>query len=417
MRLLCASNLHLGRRIAGLPGHVGLDPARLSASATWSRLADLAVSHRVDAVILAGDRIDRENPLFEPAGALQQGLGLLEREGIPVIAITGDHDASTLPRVAALLRSANLHVLDDDQPSIDIGPDGERVTVTIDPDTGSDRRRVVLLHASLTDGHAPDGTYAPIQAADIATSDTVLWVLGAQREPDVVVLDASTVIEPGAAWPMSPEEPGIHGAILVDLADADDGSVTCDIVPLAPVQFADIDLDLSGLDDLEAVESAVTEAVTAALDDALATDTTGSLAAVVCSAHLFGTTRWHAELPSLTEDLARTLAVQHNGVIATIGEMEIDTRPDVDLTSLMGRPDPVGELARLLEALDDDADRTPAQEALIQRATDRLVGVHRSRVFAGVAHDAAPGTEMARIILRREAWNVLDALVRQRGID
>lgn len=430
MRLLCASNLHLGRRIAGLPDHAGVDPARLSAGATWSRLCQAAVTYDVDAILLAGDVIDRENPLFEPAGALQQGLGILERENIPVIAIAGDEDFDALPRAIEMLTSPIITLLGADRPSTDIGHDGDRATIiglsqqdasgardTLAhlPDVETTHPTVVMLHASVTDGNAPASTFRPVQIDDLAASRTNVWVLGAQREPDVLVLDETTVIEPGATFPADPTETGVHGATIVELFD--EGGAVCELIPLSPVQFEDIDIALTGGEDLEGVESAIVRAMYDTLDDALATNTVAALATVPCVVHLAGATPLHAALPSLLDELSRTLAISHQGVTAALHGYEVDTRPQVALEPLLGRPDPVGELARLLAALDDDGSATPAQEALIQRSIDRLVGVHRSRVFAGVAHDAAPDEETARTMLRREAWTVLDALVRQRGVE
>lgn len=430
MRFLCASNLHLGRRIAGLPEHAGVDPSRLSAGATWTRLCNAAVRYDVDAVLLAGDVIDRENGLFEPAGALQQGLGVLEREDIPVVLIAGDEDFEALPRVLELLGSPVVTLLGPDRPSLDFHVNGDHCTViglsqqdangarnALDslPEVETEYPTVVMLHGSLTDGNAPPGTFQPVQLDDLAASRTDLWILGAQREPDIIVLDDTTAIEPGATLPMDATETGIHGATLVELFD--EGGAVCELIPLSPVQFADIDLELTGSEDLEAVESAIVRALYDALDDALATDVVASLAAVACTVHLGGATPLHAELPLFMEELARSLAVSHQGVSAALLGYELATRPPVELEPLLGRPDPVGELARLIQALDDDGDATPAQEALVQRTVDRLVGVHRSRVFAGVAHDAAPDEETARTALRREAWSVLDALVRQRGVE
>lgn len=429
MRLLCASNLHLGRRLAGLPDHAGLDPARRSATAAWSRLCHAALTYHADAILLAGDIIDRENGLLEPAGALEHGLATLERAGIPVIAIAGDEDADALPRAVAMLDHPNLTLLDARRPATELHADGEHLTIIglahHDIATGQDSLSalpaieaigpaVVMLHASLTDGNAPPGTVHPVQLEALAASPTRTWILGAPREPDIIDLDDTTAIEPGATLPLGPTETGPHGATLVDLFA--EGGAVCELVPLSAVQFADVDLELAGTEDLDAIESAIVRALDTALDDALTMDAVQALAAVPCTLHLTGPTPLHNALPGLLEELTQTLAVTHQGVTAILQAYELETHPPVALEALLGRPDPVGELARLLAALEEDGSPTPAQEALVQRATDRLVAVHRSRVFAGAAHDPAPDAETARTVLRREAWNVLDALVRQRGV-
>lgn len=426
MRFLCASNLHLGRRVSGLPEHAGLDPSQVSARVALNRLASAAASHDVDAVLLAGDVIDREAGQFEPAGMLQEALGALEREDIPVVAIAGDEDFDSLPRAIGMPGGAGVILLDADRPSFDLdgvtvvgvsqaGQAGMPDMTSLIRDVDGDAPMIAMLHASLTDGHAPEGTFQPVQLSELSAFPNSVCVLGAQRESDVVVDEGTTVIETGAILPTGLSETGPHGATLVEIDD--EGVVTCDLIPLAPVQFADIDLDLTEMGDLEAIESVLVRALDDTLSDVLAGDAMASLAGVICTVHLTGATPVHAELPVLMEELERTLAMQHRGVVVAIGDIHIDTRPDVDLAPLVGRPDPVGELARLLQALGDEGQLSEAQETLVQRTVDRLLGVHRSRVFAGVAHDPPPETEDARMYLRREAWNVLDALVRQRGVD
>lgn len=68
MLFLCASNLHPGRRVPGIPAHLNLDPERLSTSTAWDTLVETAIRERVDAILLAGNVIDRENRRFEPLG-------------------------------------------------------------------------------------------------------------------------------------------------------------------------------------------------------------------------------------------------------------------------------------------------------------------------------------------------------------
>jgi hypothetical protein len=224
------------------------------------------------------------------------------------------------------------------------------------------------------------------------------------------------VIEAGAICPLDPNETGPHGVWIVDTASPAESR----LLAISPVQFEDIDIDVSDTDSLEAIENAVVRALHDTLAGAVGEDTLGQLLCVPCAVHLTGTTNHHHELSELMRDLATTLDIQHQGVVAAITSVEIDTTPDIDLAPLLGRPDPVGELARLLTSLDDDGDgneRSTAHDALIQRTFNRLQTVHRARVFATIANDPEPDTDAAQVILRRESWNVLDALIRQRGVE
>ncbi len=88
----------------------------------------------------------------------------------------------------------------------------------------------------------------------------------------------------------------------------------------------------------------------------------------------------------------------------------------------MGRPDPVGEIARLLTALDAGDDEnpvrlSPAQRDLLRRTMTRLRAAHRSRVFTAIGGDPEPALGAARTHLRREGWTLLDALIQQRGME
>jgi len=59
INLLVTGDLHLGRH----PGHVPeeLDSRKFSPGAVWHRMVDEAIRRRVDAVLVTGDLIDREN--------------------------------------------------------------------------------------------------------------------------------------------------------------------------------------------------------------------------------------------------------------------------------------------------------------------------------------------------------------------
>lgn len=426
MRFLCASNLHLGRRIPGIPHHLNLDPGRISTSAIWDQLVDTAVKEQVDAVLLAGNVIDRENRQFEPLGPLERGITILERHGIPVIGVAGNHDFDTLGQVAQNIGEDAFDVLAADTwdrlAIQDVGTIVGRSTAsgTQTPDLLATMPRdpadVVLLHASLTDGSAGDLTFQPVSTADIEDSPLGLWILGHQREPDLITLRDTVVIETGAICPLDPSETGPHGVWIVDTASPAESR----LLAISPVQFEDVDIDVSETGSLEAIENAVVRALHDTLAGAAGEDTLGQLLCVPCAVHLTGTTDHHHELPELMRDLASTLDIQHQGVVAAITSVEIDTMPDIDLAPLLGRPDPVGELARLLTSLDDDGEgteRSTAHDALIQRMVNRLQTVHRTRVFATIANDPEPDTDAARVILRRESWNVLDALIRQRGVE
>ena len=442
MRLLCASDLHLGRQPAGLPDHLGLDPARTATSTVWDNLVELALNEHVDAVLLAGNMIDRENRFFEPLGPLERGLTTFGRHDIPVYAIAGDHDFDALRRIADTEPTGAFHVIGRDgrweQVTIEAG-DGSAVTVLgwsapgpthpgspfagFTPPQHPEGPVIALLHASIAEERPVPGDYAPITRHDLGGWPVDLWIAGHGHTPHFDTDDVVPLLEPGSGSPLDPGERGPRGAWIVDIAETESArTVNARLVPLSPVRFTAIDLDLTGVTDLGDVETRLVGAVHDALRKETNDDPGGHLICVGCQLGIHGQTPLHAQIPELVHDLARTIDVQEGTVIAAIGSVAIDTRPPIDLEPLVRRPDPVGELARLLTELEasheSGFDRLSAAHlGLLQRTTTRLQAAHRSRVFASVAGDPEPDAAMARTHLRREGWSLLDALIQQRGME
>jgi len=86
VKLIHAADIHLGRR--RLEGRL---PDSDFADA-FNFIADQAIAEKADAFLLAGDLFDR--PQVEPAHLRQaeEALTKLKRAGVPVLAITGNHD-------------------------------------------------------------------------------------------------------------------------------------------------------------------------------------------------------------------------------------------------------------------------------------------------------------------------------------
>ena len=426
MRLLCASNLHLGRSTYGIPDRLGLDTARLSMTATWDALVDLARAESVDAVVIAGDLIDRENRRFEPIGPIERGLTTLARHDIPVILVAGDEDVDPLRALADADAHGAITLLGRDgtwQTTTVTGRDGQAITiagwsapgrsVTSSPvndlDTHAD---VVVLHGT------PEGQgrgFAPIPAARVGGSAR-LWVAGAPFEPSVETIDGTTLLVTGSAAALSPVDVGTRGAWIAEL---DGDRVELRDVPLAAIRFDHVDVDLTGTADADEAETRIIEALQGNLDTAVETDTGSHLLAVCAHLTLYGRTAAYRALPALLDDVQRTVDLHKQGVVLAITSVTSAAEPIIALDSLLERADPVGETARIIAALDTPnvGDMPAPYQDLLHRAATRLTGAHRSRVFASISSDPEPDLEEARALLRHEAWATLDALVRQRGID
>jgi hypothetical protein len=229
-------------------------------------------------------------------------------------------------------------------------------------------------------------------------------------------VNGAALLAPGSAAALSPVDIGPRGAWLVDLTgDAIDARQ----VPLGAIRFDHVDVDLTGANDNAEIETRVIGALHETLDRAVEEDIASHLAAVCAHLTLYGRSSAYSALPELLDEIARAVDLQRDGVVLAITSVTNRVEPEIDLGPLLERADPVGETARILQALDaPDLDAMPPPYAdLIRHTATRLDGVHRSRVFAAVSSDPEPDLDAARELVRREAWATLDALIRQRGID
>ena len=87
MRLLHTSDWHLGKKFED----IDLLPQQ---EAFADQLIDIVRDQKVDAVLVAGDIYDRSTPNAEAVSLADDIFARLIREGVQVIAISGNHDSA-----------------------------------------------------------------------------------------------------------------------------------------------------------------------------------------------------------------------------------------------------------------------------------------------------------------------------------
>lgn len=86
MKFLHTADLHIGKKI--------YEQSLISDQKfILDRILEIALKEQVDAVVIAGDVYDRAIPPTEAVALLDEFLTHLHREGIPVIAVSGNHDS------------------------------------------------------------------------------------------------------------------------------------------------------------------------------------------------------------------------------------------------------------------------------------------------------------------------------------
>ncbi len=395
MRFLTVNHLRLGQSPGGIPPHIATDPRRFSTRTAWTQAVEQAIQHEVHAVLLCGDVFAEHASVLEPWGPLVDGLSTLNQARIPVIAIASGE-----------FRPANLrhHAPDADVHWLDSRLDWDPPFLTSMEDL--DGLAVHIIEGTLAES-SDSPVENPIVLANIDQPDSI-WILTNSVQPDAMFGEQALVIEPGAASAISATETGRHGAWLIDTDMRD-----AELIPVAGIEFASIEIDVSDADDLDSLESIVASALVRVADDSR---NDGSIAsALLVEAVLTGTTSLYPALKDTANELERLLVLEHNQVTIALSGIEIDATPTIELGPLLGRPDPVGELARLINALETGEELSDAQSRLLTATEQKLMTVNHARVFGAILDDT-PATD-AQTLLLRQSWATLDALVRQRGID
>lgn len=425
MKLLCAGDLHIGRRSSKLPD--SLDGPAHSCAAAWDAVVETALAERVDVVALSGDLVDQANRFFEAIGPLERGLRRLLAAGIDTFAVAGNHDHHVLPQLAETLASERFHLLGHDgrwerrtverdgRPTLHV--DGwsfpsehvaENPLDTYDPPPAGGTPVLGLLHADLDQ---PGSQYGPVTLSDLQRQPVTLWLLGHIHAGAIYAREgAPPVIYPGSPQAMDPGETGVHGVVLAEIDRS--GRVTTRRIPLSSVCYLALDVDMR---DVETDDDA-RDRVYGALREAVERDEHRyeRLACLSCRLTLTGRTPLHGRLRQILgaaeEDLNLTAP---SGLEAVVERIDYQTRPALDLEQLAARNDPPGEVARVIQAIEAGEAREQYGE-LVDGTLRQLRSIHRSRFFQDLPADAEPDEADALGFLQAEAWSLLDALIAQK---
>ena len=421
MKLLCAADLHLGRVPARLPGDLPLDGSELGPAAAWHALVARARREKPDALLLAGDVVDDPRDAYEAYADLAAGVEALHGDGIPVLAVAGNHDVEVLPRLADEVPGLRLlgrggrweaAVLEEAGRTVRVvGWSFPQPQVTESPLTGgleaalrdlTPGPTVGLLHADLD---ASASRYAPVRRAELDGAPVEAWLLGHVHAPSALAAPRPTGYL-GALSPADPGEPGAHGAWRLTLTD---GEPKIERVSVAPLRYDTLEVALDGLDR----PGDALARVVAALRTHAYRVADGALRAASVRLVLTGRVdRPEAVRRALLEEDPRDARVEVDGVHVAVDAWEARLRPAVELAALARSDDPVGIAARALLALrEGDAD---ARAALVDAGRERLAGVDRRGPFAAIAANERTDADVAAR-LERAAERVLETLLAQRG--
>ena len=256
MKFIHAADIHLDSPLVGLTRYDGapVDELRTAPRKAFANLIRLAIDEEVDFVLLAGDVYDGNWRDYNTGLYFVSMMGELNRHGIKVFLVSGNHDAAN--RISRDLQlPANVHRFADKAPetildeTLKIAVHGQsyRTAELRDnlavafPESVSGCFNIGLLHSGVggRPGHAD---YAPCSLDNLIAKNYDYWALGhihmreeLCREPWVVM--------PGNLQGRHVRETGAKGCTLVTIADR--MVMNVEHVPLDTVRWVRLEVDAS----------------------------------------------------------------------------------------------------------------------------------------------------------------------------
>lgn len=259
MRLLVSADIHLGSpiRSAAMRNPELGDQLKRASRDAFIRIVDLAISGNVDALVLAGDIFDNDQPDLKSRAFFISQLARATDADIPTVLIRGNHDALLDHRAHGDL-GPNIHLLHKDDPSVEIAGvwfhglsfDKAHVSKSFLPDYPAPvpgQKNVGLMHTSL-DGAPGHDPYAPCSEQGLMAYGYDLWCLGHIHAPFERTSGPVLAVMPGIPQPRHFGERTGGTVAIVELGD---GTPEINRHQVGHLRFTDCSLDLTDCSDAQ----------------------------------------------------------------------------------------------------------------------------------------------------------------------
>ena len=427
IRILCTADLHLGRSSSGQ----FLNGIDVSAASAWDRIIDLAITERAHAVVMAGDIFDSSAAYHETRKRFLDGVQRLATQGIPTIAVAGNHDWDATKRLSLStdlvkvlgLRGWEEHILTLGGQEIRFV--GWSFRSSLQPNSPLESSAIAssaiptvgLLHCDLD----PNSRYAPVTKAQLGSAPVQAWVLGHIHRPANFVCDSIPCCYPSSpqALDFGPGEVGVHGITWLEIGDQQ--VKFSEVHPISTVRFEYLEELLS----LEAGSDPVEE-LHLKLRAKAHNMSVGPVATVQLRVNL--KTRGITKGTFLADPISQNLD-PHTFTICSVTQI-----PSKNLWDYAQSPDAAGQVARIILGLKhlngEDVVSKPEPvwikraEALVESAALSITRT-TSNYFAGfesldenqerLLRPASDNLDDARTILIEEAESILSQLEEQRA--
>lgn len=358
MKFIHTADIHLDSPLSGLSTYqnIPVDILRTATRDAFTNLVDEAIAEEVDFLIIAGDLYDGTWKDYNTGFYFSGEMGRLNKAGIPVYLLLGNHDAeSEITR--RLILPPNVHQFESHKAttyrlekcrvalhgrSFKQAATTENLVTTY-PDLVPGWLNIGVLHTAL-EGNSAHANYAPCSLAELSAKGYNYWALGHVHEYATLQQAPCWVVFPGNLQGRHIRETGSKGAVLVTADGADILSVERLVVDV--LRWHRLDIDVSGAASLVDIVRLIGKN----FEQLVANEKDGKPLTVRIT--LFGKTAAHGDLFGLeshlrAEVLAQAIAVGNDKL--WVEKIRIETQPAIEASEIKARGDAIADLQVLLE--------------------------------------------------------------------
>lgn len=446
IKILTTGDIHIGKSSSGLKRN----DAVMATKETWSRIVDYAIAHGVDVVALSGDIVDRDNRYFEAIGPFQRGFERLKQADIALYMVAGNHDFDVLPQLVDSERYDNVRFLGaKGEWESDLFEKGEEklqfvgwsfpdIHVREDPlssfspeglELHHDIPTIALLHC---DAGLQESVYAPVPIDDFRNHSVDVWVLGHIHKPQILIESEPLVYYPGSPHAMSAKEQGVHGAVMLTIHSRT--KIEREMIPLSPVRYESIEIDVTGREQEEHVRNVITSELFNDVQSKPLQELEG-VSYLVYDVTLVGEHNRTQDLENwtagLVEDYEQRMGSSSSEVCVWVRNVTLDVTPGVEnMEELAKDNSPVGLLAKTIVALEKSesnefvdtllADWEGAHAEVVTssvyqplriRQMDEIDNVREALADVDTMGEEDAGRQMAKHYLLKECRQILTELL------
>jgi len=237
--------------------------SELVANATrqcFANIIDLCIEEKVDVLIIAGDLYDGELRSMKTAEFFTSEMRRLAAAGVKAFIVRGNHDAES--RITKeLLLPDGVHVFSNKDSSFMLEekevvlhgvsfskPHAPDSLLPSYPPRKTGYKNIGILHTSLA-GSAEHDTYAPCSLQDLLEMNYDYWALGHIHKRAVHSESPCVVVMPGIPQGRHINEAGVKTVTLATFQDT--GEIEIEERVTSLVQFERVDIDVTGIEDLQ----------------------------------------------------------------------------------------------------------------------------------------------------------------------